>query len=241
MSKFVFNNIDSETNLGLDIIGTKIYTIPRRNIAAAHVYGRSGDVLTDEAAFSNVNIVYKATIDAETDANGIQTALDAISAMMNVNGYKILRDSYHPNEFRLAYPADDIDIEQLRTLTANGQHKAANFTIAFNAKPQRFLDSGASYIASPASLTNPTAWDAYPLIKTTGNGTVTIGTQTITIANALGLVEIDCETMDAYNGQNNENEHVSLPLKNITIPAGETVAISYTTQSLQIMPRWYKI
>lgn len=55
--------------------------------------------------------------------------------------------------------------------------KAGEFTITFDCQPQRFLKSGetAVAVASGGTITNPTLFDASPILEVYGYGNITIG------------------------------------------------------------------
>ena len=71
--------------------------------------------------------------------------------------------------------------------------QAGEFTVTFNCKPQRWLKSGEStitiYAGEPqtTTITNPTLFDAHPLISfyATADGSFTMGDYTISVVDAL--------------------------------------------------------
>lgn len=236
MGSFTFNGVNS-ASLNIEALGERTYNLAQRRVTAQNVFGRSGALLADEKAYNNIQQVYRCTLDNSEDADGINKGLDELAALLNTSGYKKLVDSWHPGTFRLGYVASELEIESLRPGSTNGAHRVANFDLSFTCKPQRFLDEGDSFITAPSTLTNPTGFDAYPIIEVSGAGEYSIGEYTFSVL-ASGAVTIDCETMDAYDGTTNMNSQVTLPLNNIIIPAGATVSISGT---MNIKPRWWRL
>lgn len=236
MSNFIFNGMNSDS-LSLSVLGERTYNLPDRRVTAQGVYGRSGALLIDEKAYNNIQQVYSCTLDASEYSGGIDEALALLAAQLHVSGYKKLTDSWHPGTFRLASFSSALDVSPLKPVE-NAPHRMANFDISFNCKPQRYLDSGDVLVQNAATLTNPTAFDAYPLIEVSGAGTYTIGDFSFTVLNGAGSVTIDCETMDAYSGTENKNNFIELPLENIVIPGGATVSI---TGSMDVKPRWWRL
>ena len=88
---------------------------------------------------------------------------------------------------------------------------------------------------------NPTPFDAKPLIKVTGTGTVQINDVTIAISES--PTTIDCEAMEAYNGTESRNGDIVLtPNEFPTLHEGmnEVEAGSGIT-ALEITPRWWRV
>ena len=97
----------------------------------------------------------------------------------------------------------------------------------------------------PAYITNPTMFDAKPIIRANGSGTctVTIGNQIITLTDVSGYIDIDCETMNCYNGVVNCNSKVTLGAQGFpTLPPGDTwISFGGGTTSVVITPRWWEL
>lgn len=113
-----------------------------------------------------------------------------------------------------------------------------NFTI----KPYKFLKSGLIAVTSPTSLTNPTVRNAKPLItiKGTGNITLNIGTETLTLKSVDGGVVIDClkQTVTNLAGTAPAWDKVtSYPLPVIK-PGKQAVLTTGTITELKITPRY---
>lgn len=97
----------------------------------------------------------------------------------------------------------------------------------------------------PAELDNPTPFDSKPLIRAygSGNGQVTIGNQIIALTDIDGYIDIDCETMNCYNGVENCNSKVTLGAQGFpTLPPGITaVSFGGGVTKVEITPRWWEL
>lgn len=99
------------------------------------------------------------------------------------------------------------------------------------------------YRDGTTSILNPTLFDSNPLIRVTGNGTVTLGDEVITVGSGYSYVDIDTEIQSCYCGLQNANSVVSFSNgKFPTLKPGIT-GISYSSgvTSVQITPNWYRI
>lgn len=240
---FSYNGLNTANINGLEVTGQDTYTVATRNINHQAVSGRSGDVLSDDNTFKQVKITYHCTVEHDTD---IETILDTILPyLMTAGDYRALSDSYHSNTFRLAVVDKGISIEALKP-NAGGAYRVCNFDVCFSCRPERFLTAGNAQatVANNGTVTNPTAFPAYPLLEIAGTGTVNVGNQQIVIASGCpaSQVFIDCETMDAYSSQGaNLNAYVTLPLAQIKINPGNNTITYSGVSSVKITPRTWKI
>lgn len=174
-----FDGISSRS-YGVYISGDAAYNAPERDVEMIDIPGRDGSYAYDKGRFQNITVTYPAGIfgDTESDfADGISDFRNAIAAK---KGYKRLTDEYNPDEYRMAVYRSGLDVTP-------AQLKAGEFEIVFDCMPQRFLTSGetATAVASGGTITNPTLFDAKPLLsfKATSTGSITIGGKTIGIKN----------------------------------------------------------
>lgn len=102
------------------------------------------------------------------------------------------------------------------------------------------------YPAGGASLVNPTGFPAKPMITVHGSssGTVTIGTETVTISTITDGMILDCELEEAYaiSGGVVSNLNSVVSGSYPVLGAGES-AVSWTggVSGLSIVPRWYEL
>lgn len=230
----VFNGINC-SDFGVYVSGQGTYDSPTREYETISVPGRNGDILSTEKRFENVELKYPAFIykDFEKNLAGFR------EAMLSSEGYCRLEDTYHPEEFRMAFFRGDIKPK------VRSRNDAGEFDIKFNCKPQRFLKLGevTQEIATGGSITNPTEFYSRPLIKVTGYGTLTINSETITIANTYASVVIDSEILDCYSGTQNANGAVSFSSNDFPAlrPGVNNFTFDNTITKLEVTPRWWRV
>lgn len=150
----------SEWGIGLSAGGA--YDAPARKGESISVPGRNGNIWVDDGSFENVMLTYPCWMSEDFDTN-----IDGFRAFLSLHSdqYYELRDTYHPNEYRLARYAGAFT-PQLGT-----RNKSGRFDVVFDCQPQRFLDSGYSWrnltIPEPSGILlgeeNPTGFDTKPV------------------------------------------------------------------------------
>ncbi len=181
-------------DFGVFIAGDGAYDSPEKVGETIHIPGRNGAMFLSDGSWENIEVVYPAFI-GTMDENNFRTQMGALRAwMMAQGGYNRLEDTYHPDEYRLGIYSAAIETVPTQ------YNRAGSFELIFNCKPQRFLKSG----DEPITLTqntpiyNPTLFNAKPIIKVVGNGTVTIEPYQFTVTDNDGELWIDSELMDVY-------------------------------------------
>lgn len=188
----IFNSLqfdgDNSLDHGVYITGEAIYSAPVRDTENIEIPGRNGDFILDKGRWKNIDVTYKAGLfgsDQENFADKIRTYRNILASRL---GYKRITDTYNPNEFRLGKLKDGLDVE------TKSQKKAGEFDIVFDCKPQRFLISGEEEIevSSGQTISNPTAYDASPLLLVEGYGEIRIGDDIVTVEDVpLGAVKLN--------------------------------------------------
>ena len=214
---------------GVYVNGTYTFSAPQRNITKVVIPGRNGTLTIDNKRFDNIEVSYAAFIvrDFSENIEGLRNYLSTAA------GYRRLEESYHPDEFRMARFVSGLSVE------ATPLMREGNFTLKFDCMPQRFLKEGelpVEYTAN-GSIYNKTIQVAKPLLRVWGNGTVGIGSATLTIAGTTNYTDIDCESMDAYYGATNRNDKISGTFP-VLMPGANGVTLSGVTK-VQITPRWW--
>ena len=256
LNYLTFNNNQS-TSYGVYISGSGVYNAPARAYEMVSVPGKNGDLIISNNKYENIEVVYPAFC---AGSNFKQNLADFRSMLLSVPGYAKLTDTYHTDEFRAAYFADGLTVEALNT------NNGGEFEVLFNCKPQRFLTSGetAVDIASGGTITNPTLFAAKPSIFVRGYGTLTVGNDTITIANTYPSIIIDSEIMDCYASGSapivnsaivgaailgssgytaNANASVTFSTGDFPLLQPGTTTITYTNTitAVTIIPRWWRL
>ena len=227
-------------DFGLYISGSGTYNAPERQYDEIIVPGRNGVLLGDQKRMENIELTYPAFMYANFREN--MRALR--SYLLSLSGYQRLVDTYHPDEYRMAVYRGGTEAEMLENL------RAGSFDLTFWCKPQRYLLSGEETVTFTANgtITNPTLFEAMPLIRAYGVGQFVIGPVTVEILSSAGeYTDFDCETCDAYYGTASRNLAVkvtggtahSFP----TLKAGTSTTVTLLTgiTKLEITPRWWQV
>ena len=174
--------------------GGGTYSAPARDVELFHVLGRDGDLVVDHGSYQNIEVTYPCWV-----ARNAPTWVTAFRQQLcSLRGYQRIIDPYHPDEFRLGIfqAAFEPDMR-------NANNDSAEFDVVFNCKPQRFLTAGedAVRVTSGQSLTNPTYYDAHPILEAYGYGVIYVGGSAITIQNVpLGPVVVLTDQPIGSNG-----------------------------------------
>ena len=173
----VFDGEDSR-NYGVYITGQAVYNAPERDVEMISIPGRNGSFALDKGRFQNIEVSYPAGIFADNETDFAEAISDFRNLLCSRNGYVRLSDEYHPDEYRMAVYKSGLEVEP-------AQLKAGEFNIVFDCKPQRYLTSGeeAIDVDSGDFITNPTLFEASPMLEVEGYGTIVMGGQDIAIQN----------------------------------------------------------
>lgn len=233
---FIFDGVPS-LDFKLFVNGNKTFSGASADLTFNTIPGKTGDILRFDNRYANTEISYTSWI-----AEDMRMNLRALrSFLLSRTSYRMLEDTYHPDEFRLAVFSGGLDVD------VSFENTFAEFDIVFNCKPQRFLKSGElEKVVTSATdqIYNPTYFPSKPLIRIFGNGTLTIGNRQIEVSNnANNFVDIDCDIMDAYTGYTNRNADIQTSDNEIfTIEPG-MAGIEKTSgiSSVIIKPRWFEM
>lgn len=222
------------------------YTKPERKVDRYNVPGRNGDIVLMQDAWENVEQSYQ-IVAGDGEMHSVPGSFGMVADWLcSPKGYCELWDEFDPTHFRLACFIGSFDVDSLSV------GRVGRTTIRFDCKPQRFLMSGKAEIvisSSPAVVSNPTAYNARPLLfvqrSGSGSGTVTVNGTVFTISDipTAGLY-IDCEEMNCYDSNyNNMNNVVSSSTSEFAIlsPGQNSIGFTGRVQRVTITPRWFEI
>ena len=225
---FTLDGVDSR-DFGIYISGQGTFGAPRKAYTYHSVPGRSGDLIGSEKRFENLELHYPAFI----YANFRQNISDLRNFLLSREGYVRLEDTYNPDEFRLASYTGEFAPEVTK------RNDAGSFDLVFNCM-----------------------FPARPLIRVYGYGTLYVGGLTVVIsdytAEEASYIDIDCSTMQAYNGDKLLSKYVSVykvtnagydtrdyTVDYPTLVPGTTHISKSSVQtyisSWEITPRWWKL
>lgn len=185
---FTFDGVNSlDYNIG--ITGSAVYNAPTRDVEMISIPGRDGEYALDHGRFNNIEITYPSGMGDNDQTNFAQRVSDLRNQLASRVGYKRLEDEYNPDEYRMAIYKSGLEVSPVQ------YSRAGQFDITFDCKPQRFLKSGESAVskANNSTITNPTLFDAHPLISfnASGDGTITIGDKPLNFYNKpLGVIPL---------------------------------------------------
>lgn len=236
---FIFNG-ETSSDHGLMLEEADIFPAPKRRQTVVTIPGKSGSIIRDEGCWDDVPVKYQVSLRRDLPVRW----QDVLSWLSLCQGYCRLENSIQPEHFRLAYYQGGIDVQQLRTF------KSARTVIEFTARPELYLKDGEIPVtiergadeSATAVIVNPTMYEAKPLIKAmgTGNGTITIQGQTMTITGMADYLYIDCEEQDVYRLRaENKNSLASGVFPDI-VPGENNIVITGFT-SVEIVPRFYTL
>ena len=175
---FVFDGENSK-DFGVYITGEAVYNAPTRDMEMISIPGRNGSFALDNGRWENIEVTYSAGIAGDSQTNFAEAISDLRNMLVSKTTYCRLTDDYNPGEYRMALYKSGLDVTP--ELARGG-----TFDIVFECKPQRFLVDGDTPItvASGDVLTNPTRFDASPLLAVNGHGNIGIGTDEIQVLDS---------------------------------------------------------
>lgn len=218
---FTFGDVSSK-DYGVYITQEAAYNAPERDVDVVEIAGRNGAYILDKGRFKNITVSYKCGIaldDEQSFESAIRTFRNALAS--KAGKYVRLEDEYNPNEYRQASFLGGIEVDM-------ADRRAGEFTITFDCQPQRFLKSGetAVSVASGGTLTNPTLFDAHPLISAyiDDAATLNIGDKTITYTpSVLGNVLLANGLIGQPFGHGSQ---YNIRLNRVPLKAGDDIYIS---------------
>lgn len=213
------------------------YIRPVRKMTITQIAGTNREIIDMEDAWECYDQPYSMYVGDGTE-DSIQEALQDVAKKLFKTGWQTLVDGYEPDVYRLAYYQGGFDSDNRKT-------RLGKFDISFRCRPERFLTSGSTpvSVSSGGTITNPTSFNAKPLIHITGSGsgTLTIQGQTMSFTGITDYLNIDCDTMDVYR-QASENRN-SLMTGSFPVLYSGNNAVSFTggIATVKITPKWWKI
>lgn len=216
-----FDGVDSR-GYGVYITGQAVYNAPEREVEMISIPGRNGQLALDKGRFENIEVTYPAGIYAETEADFAEAISNFRNLLCSRRGYVRLQDEYNPNEYRLAIYKSGLEVETALL-------RAGEFEIVFDCKPQRWLTSGETAIEVDSGdvISNPTLFEASPLLEVTGFGDLEFNGYTITISGEyIGQVNTG-KSIVVPQTYSNINESISDNFQYANV--GDEINLSLTT------------
>ena len=212
-----FDNTSSR-NYGVYITGQAVFNAPQRDVEMITIPGRNGTFALDNGRFENVEVTYPAGIFADNEEDFAQAISDFRNFLCSKRGYCRLEDDYNPDEYRMAIYKSGLEVTP-------AQLKAGEFEITFDCKPQRWLTSGETKtsVSSGSTVSNPTLFDASPLIEVEGYGNLNFNGYTISIENAvMGEVLL-------ANSKTFSSNYIEMIFNKLSYETGDTITMNAGT------------
>lgn len=180
IAPYKYFTYDGESSRDYDVYltGDGVFNAPERAVEMLEIPGRNGNYALDQGKFNNISVTYKAGIVDYSESNFANKVSSVRNWLCSKVGYKRLSDDYNPNEYRMAVFRSGVNIDHVDL-------KTGEFEITFDCKPQRWLTSGetAVTVADGGTLSNPTPFEAEPLLAVDGYGTIDFNGYEIEIEN----------------------------------------------------------
>ena len=219
---------ENSGDYGIYITGAGTFNAPKRDAEMVTIPGRNGSFALDHGRFENIEVTYPAGLYGSDESDFADKIAEARAWLCSKKGYVRLQDEYNPNEYRLAVYKSGLEVSPALL-------KAGEFDLVFECMPQRFLTSGetAETIASSGdTLTNPTLFNARPLLMVTGYGGLTLNGNPIEIiSQAIGRFLM----RSPFNAsQNADSASFAVPLGYSRLNTGDQVQVLPGTIKAQI-------
>lgn len=234
---------ESSADYGVYISGAGTYNAPVKDYEMVSVAGRNGDLALYGGRYLNIELTYSAFLHG--DATSFADKMAELRAVLSApTGYQRLEDTYNPDEYRLGIFRSGLDVD------ATADNKAGTFDLTFYCKPQRFLKSGetSQTFTANGNITNPTRFEAKPLLKVTGYGTLGVGDRSVIITGTAGQeIYIDCEIMEAWQMSGTaiipRNDYVQYVGNQFPVLASGVngISMSGNITRVEVTPRWWII
>lgn len=228
---YIFCNNINSNDLGLIIENTP--EIPTTNFNYDEIEIDGGENLTIRSGFSDVEFKIDFTYFAEPEEYLMKKQRIDSWLLGNVNKYLI----YSLDDFS-AYKVKKVAIDNTTTTSRYVRHFTATFTCA----GLKYLSSGLKPLiltSSGVELNNFGSYEANPIIKIYGTGTitVTVNGKSFTVKNISNYVVIDSELKECYKDGTNMGKNMTGDYPILSI--GKNV-ISWTgaVSKIELTPRW---
>lgn len=239
-SYLVFDGVSS-LDFGLTIEEPRLTQKPRRKVTRISVPGRSGDYLADEGGYENAEVSYRVWCRRE-ERDRVLESVDEITRWLSAADYRPLYDNYDPDYFRRAVCLEPLDAEIIA-------RRFARQELVFSCDPYKYSRAGNQMLrfrSTTAKLYNKEGYDALPLIRVYGAGTLTltVNGQSWTLTNVTTSINLDSLTLRTTDGitgaaadhkKSGSGYPVLVPGENVITIGGDT------PDQIGILPRWRRI
>jgi len=193
MISFDFLGSNSYNDFGIKIKKRPLIPLAERNVTYTPIQGKSGSLTFDENTYKDITIA----VDCYLVDNDLSENIYNIKAWLS-GGMGDLIFNFEDSRIYIAQVVNRIDIAQsLRVL--------GSFTIMFNCKPFAY-DYNSYYfpltIFTATNMNNCGSYYCEPIITVNGTGNITlyVADQVVSLTNVVGSITLDSELQEAYKG-----------------------------------------
>lgn len=232
MLSLIYNNKDSISDLGIDLVEKPSQPIPKKRVTKIEVPGRNGLLTIDEGSYEPIELEVNFNF-TSTDFNKKvreikQWLLDATNKELKLN---YLDGYYKVNSLSVS------DIERVDDV------ESGKFKVKFVCNPFLYDISGKeiitlNYSSSTQYLVND-GYKSLPYIKIYGTGTLTltINGLAMVFTSVVDYVEIDSELVNCYKATVNKNSTMT-GLFPVLENGSNSIAMSSGITKIEVTPRW---
>lgn len=227
---FIFDGKPS-ADFGVWIAKSTMFDGAEHDDESVEVPGRNGAIIFSNGRYKNATLSASCYIRRSVIPN-----VDGLRSFLSVHHeYARYEEAFRPDEFRMARFKGPFTV-------STSDRVGAAFDLTFDCKPQRFLKSGEIPVTFSANGTiyNPTEYEARPLIRCYGTGgAISVGGVWMGVGACSAYIDIDCESMEAFEGSVSRNATVSGEFPTLK-PGANAVGFSGFSR-IEITPRWWRI
>ena len=164
----IFNGTSSEDfGLIVEKLPPSVHASRRGDLIS--IPGRNGVIVREDGSFDTYQQEYQISFtQAAQNRDPYAAAREIAVWLLGASGFCRLEDGFEPEHFRLARYSGEYNVDTV--LMEYGKA-----TLTFDVQPQRYLKSGETSLTftggSTTSITNPTQFEARPLLKFTDTST----------------------------------------------------------------------
>ena len=223
-------------DFGVYLSGDGTFKAAEKNLEEFTIPGRNGTFHYKSDTYKNVIVPYDCFIFKDFKRN--VAALR--SFLLSREGYVRIEDTHHPDEFRMGIYHEEFAPDVFVDLTA------AQFTLNFDCKPERWLKDGEKITSftTAGTLINTTYFTAKPLIRCYGSsGTVTVNGVSVTVTGVNSYVDLDSEEQESHKGSDYTlNSRTTLNNGQFPTLKPGSNSVSFTGfTKIDITPRWWTL
>lgn len=233
--------------------GDATFKAAEKNLEEFTIPGRNGTFhYTAPNTYKNVIVPYDCFIFKDFKRN----VAELRSFLLSREGYVRIEDTHHPDEFRMGIYHEEFAPDVFDDLSA------AEFTLNFDCKPERWLKSGErvkEFYSASSPLENTTYFEAKPLITLYGEpnascafniktyGSQGIDTEIRFTMPQSGYITIDTEIEEVYADGVSYNNIIHFDpddnpcLYFPTIKPGSNDVRLWNLTKVEIIPRWWTL